>query len=410
MSQLDDFSHFPTPASPFHAGLSPSTRILRRLLNQVRHGRLNIVLPSGTSVSAQGTVPGPEANIAIKSWRSLRRLLTGGDIGFAQAYIDGDWETPDLTSVIRFAARNRDTLLSTLRGSRWMRLMHRLGHLLNANTKRGSRKNIEAHYDLGNDFYRRWLDPSMLYSSAIWNEKTPTLETAQEYKLQCIREKLALEGGEKILEIGCGWGALAGYLAEHGDACVTGITLSPSQLAWANAGLVETGQSDAVDLRLQDYRDVEGQFDRIVSIEMFEAVGEAYWPDYFAMLKRCLKADGRVVLQIISIEDARFEDYRRKADFIQKFIFPGGFLPSDKVLEQHLAKAGLVLKEVEHFGHSYAQTLAEWRRRFVSNWSEIEKLGFDHRFRRLWEYYLCYCEGGFKEGAINVGLYTIEHE
>jgi cyclopropane-fatty-acyl-phospholipid synthase len=227
--------------------------------------------------------------------------------------------------------------------------------------------------------------------------------------LQCIAEKLALEGGEKILEIGCGWGALAGYLAEYGDAHVTGITLSPSQLAWAQTAVKEVGKSDAVDLRLQDYRDVQGQFDRIVSIEMFEAVGEAYWPEYFATLKRCLKPGGRAVLQVISIEETRYENYRRKADFIQKFIFPGGFLPSDKVLERDLVKAGLVLTDTEHFGHSYALTLAEWRQRFIANWPEIEKLGFDDKFRRLWEYYLCYCEGGFEEGAINVGLYTIEH-
>ncbi len=190
---------------------------------------------------------------------------------------------------------------------------------------------------------------------------------------------------------------------------MTGITLSPSQLTWANAAVENVGLSEAVDLRLQDYRDVQGQFDRIVSIEMFEAVGETYWPEYFATLKRCLKPGGRAVLQVISIEETRYENYRRKADFIQKFIFPGGFLPSDKVLERDLAKAGLVLKETEHFGRSYALTLAEWRQRFIANWPEIEKLGFDDKFRRLWEYYLCYCEGGFEEGAINVGLYTIEH-
>ncbi|MCL7999907.1 cyclopropane-fatty-acyl-phospholipid synthase family protein [Brucella sp. 21LCYQ03] len=409
MSQLDETSPLPTPVTLGRLTWTPSARLLRRLLDQVRYGRLVIVLPSGKSLVAQGSLPGADAKIIINRWRSVRRMVTGGDIGFAQAYIEGDWTTPDLTSVIRFAARNRDTLLSTLRGSRFMRLVHRVGHLLNANTRRGSRKNIEAHYDLGNDFYRRWLDQTMLYSSAIWNEKTHSLESAQEYKLQCIADKLALEGGEKILEIGCGWGALATFLAEHGDAHVTGITLSPSQLAWANKVVSDAGQAEAVDLRLQDYRDVEGQFDRIVSIEMFEAVGEAYWPEYFATLKRCLKPGGRAVLQIISIEDARYENYRRKADFIQKFIFPGGFLPSDKVLERDVLKAGLVLKEIEHFGHSYALTLAEWRQRFISNWPAIEQLGFDDRFRRLWEYYLCYCEGGFEEGAINVGLYTIEH-
>ncbi|MDT6941030.1 cyclopropane-fatty-acyl-phospholipid synthase family protein [Brucella pseudogrignonensis] len=409
MSHIDEISPLPTVIARGFSGWSPSARLLRRLLNQVQHGRLTLVLPSGKVIYGQGSLAGPEAQIIIKSWRCLRRLLTGGDIGFAQAYIAGEWTSADLTSVVRFAVRNRDTLLSSLRGSVWMRALNRIGHLFNANTRRGSRRNIEAHYDLGNDFYRRWLDPSMLYSSAIWNETTHNLESAQEYKLQCIAEKLALEGGEKVLEIGCGWGALARFLAKHDGTHVTGITLSPSQLAWANQSIIEAGQEKDIDLRLQDYRDLEGQFDRIVSIEMFEAVGEAYWPEYFAAMKRCLKPDGRAVLQIISIEDSRYENYRRKADFIQKFIFPGGFLPSDKVLERDLMKAGLVVKEVEHFGRSYARTLAEWRERFVANWPEIEKLGFDDRFRRLWEYYLCYCEGGFEEGAINVGLYTIEH-
>ncbi|MDE1997287.1 MAG: class I SAM-dependent methyltransferase [Rhizobiaceae bacterium] len=290
-----------------------------------------------------------------------------------------------------------------------MRLAYRLRHAFNANTKRGSRKNIEAHYDLGNDFYRQWLDPSMLYSSAIWDETTPTLEAAQARKLERIREKLGLSGGETVLEIGCGWGALAADLAVEAKARVTGITLSTSQLAWAKAKALESGKSDDIDLRLQDYRDTEGKFDRIVSIEMFEAVGEAYWPGYFQMLKRCLNDAGSAVLQIISIEEKRFEDYRHGTDFIQKYIFPGGFLPSDSALRIEIAKAGLVLKEVEHFGRSYARTLAEWRHRFRTHWPAIAALGFDERFRRLWDYYLCYCEAGFEEGSINVGLYTIEH-
>lgn len=409
MSQLDEYHQLSASSRTERPAFSPSTIVLKRLLKQVQHGRLVLSLPGGEVIAVNGLLPGPEAKIAIVKWNSLRRLLTGGDIGFAQSYIEGEWTSPHLTSVIRFAARNRVTLTSTLRGSGWMRVLNRISHLLNANTRRGSRRNIEAHYDLGNDFYARWLDPSMLYSSAIWNETTHSLESAQKQKLQCIAEKLALEGGERILEIGCGWGALAGYLANCHNANVTGITLSPSQLAWAKAAVENGGLSDAVDLRLQDYRDVQGQFDRIVSIEMFEAVGEAYWPEYFTTLKRCLKPGGRAVLQVISIEEARYENYRSKADFIQKFIFPGGFLPSDKVLERDLTKAGLVLKETEHFGHSYALTLAEWRQRFIANWPEIAKLGFDDKFRRLWEYYLCYCEGGFEEGAINVGLYTIEH-
>lgn len=338
MSQLDEYHQLSASSRTERPAFSPSTIVLKRLLKQVQHGRLVLSLPGGEVIAVNGLLPGPEAKIAIVKWNSLRRLLTGGDIGFAQSYIEGEWTSPHLTSVIRFAARNRVTLTSTLRGSGWMRVLNRISHLLNANTRRGSRRNIEAHYDLGNDFYARWLDPSMLYSSAIWNETTHSLESAQKQKLQCIAEKLALEGGERILEIGCGWGALAGYLANCHNANVTGITLSPSQLAWAKAAVENGGLSDAVDLRLQDYRDVQGQFDRIVSIEMFEAVGEAYWPEYFTTLKRCLKPGGRAVLQVISIEEARYENYRRKADFIQKFIFPGAFCRQIKCLSATLRR------------------------------------------------------------------------
>jgi len=296
-----------------------------------------------------------------------------------------------------------------MRGSLPMRLANRLAHSLNANTKSGSRRNIEAHYDLGNEFYRQWLDSSMLYSSAVFDETTSTLEDAQANKLRRIAEKLHLSGGETILEIGCGWGALATHLAREHDAKVTGITLSPSQLAFANDAVTKADQSDRIDLRLQDYRDTHGRYDRIVSIEMFEAVGEAYWPSYFETLKSCLKPGGRAVLQVISIDEDRFETYRRKADFIQRYIFPGGFLPSQNAIEKSVEKSGLKLCEKELFGISYARTLAEWRLRFDAKWQTIALLGFDDRFRRLWDYYLCYCEAGFAEGAIDVGFYVIEN-
>ncbi|QND46021.1 class I SAM-dependent methyltransferase (plasmid) [Rhizobium lusitanum] len=409
MSSLEDFPGIPLDASTETDRLGFGGRLLERLLGNIRYGRLRIELPSGALIEKAGSEPGPDATIVVRRWRMLRRLLTGGDIGFAESYIHGDWATPDLTAAIRFAARNGEALAPAIHGTPLMRLFYRLGNLLNANTKRGSRKNIEAHYDLGNDFYKEWLDPSMLYSSAIWDSATPTLEAAQQRKLERVRQKLALSGGETILEIGCGWGALATHLACKADAKVTGITLSPSQLSWAKDAVFKAGQDEQIDLRLQDYRDTNGQFDRIVSIEMFEAVGEAYWPTYFQTLKRCLKQGGRAVLQIISIEESRFETYRRDTDFIQKYIFPGGFLPSDSALAAEVAKAGLRLTETEHFGKSYARTLAEWRVRFHAHWPAIAALGFDERFRRLWDYYLCYCEAGFEEGAINVGFYTIEH-
>ncbi|MDP9835707.1 cyclopropane-fatty-acyl-phospholipid synthase [Neorhizobium huautlense] len=409
MSQSDDFSEmmFANPGETARLGLGG--RVTEKLIRHLRYGHLKVVLPSGAVVEKTGPEPGPDATIVMRRWRALRRLVTAGDIGFAEGFIDGDWTTPDLTELIRLAARNGEALAPAIDGHVVMRLANRIGHLLNANTKRGSRRNIEAHYDLGNNFYKEWLDASMLYSSGIFDEDTSTLEASQRKKLDRIREKLDLEGGESVLEIGCGWGALAVDLAARAKANVTGITLSPSQLNWARTAVAGNGLSQQVDLRLQDYRDVHGKFDRIVSIEMFEAVGEAYWPGYFDTLKRCMKADGRAVLQIISIEPARYASYRGKADFIQKYVFPGGFLPSDQALAAAVNAAGLKLREVEHFGKSYARTLLEWRIRFLARWPAIAAQGFDERFRRLWLYYLCYCEAGFEEGSVNVGLYTIEH-
>lgn len=408
MSQLDDFSSISMGADDI-VGAGPAARLLNRMLGGLRFGRLRIVLPSGAVLTKSGAEHGPEATIVMHRWGLLRRLITSGDIGFAEGFMHGDWTTPDLTAVIRFAARNTEALAPAVQGSVLAKLLNRIRHFFNANTRRGSRRNIEAHYDLGNDFYSRWLDPSMLYSSAIWDETTRTLEAAQALKLRRIRDKLALEGGEKVLEIGCGWGALAVDLAVEADARVTAVTLSPSQLAWARDVAARSGKAGQIDLRLEDYRDLDGQYDRIVSIEMFEAVGEAYWPIYFETLKRCLKPEGRAVLQVISIEEKRFESYRRDTDFIQKYIFPGGFLPSDSAFAAAARRSGLLLKEVEHFGKSYARTLAEWRSRFVAEWPAIAASGFDQRFCRLWEYYLCYCEAGFEEGTIDVGFYTLEH-
>ena len=409
MSPFDDFSRMSLDASKDTDGLGFAGRLLLRLLRNIRHGRLRVMLPSGAVIEKIGSEAGPEAVIVIRRWRMLRRVIAAGDIGFAEGYLDEDWTTPDLTALIRFAARNTEALSRAVEGSPLMRLFNRAKHLLNANTKHGSRRNIEAHYDLGNDFYKEWLDPSMLYSSGIFDQSAQTLEASQQKKLERILEKLDLDGSKNLLEIGCGWGALAVFLAGRANARVMGVTLSPSQLAWAKDAAEKAEKSDQVDLRLQDYRDLDGQFDRIVSIEMFEAVGEAYWPNYFATLKRCLKPGGRVVLQIISIEEGRFDSYRRDTDFIQKYIFPGGFLPSDSALKAAVSKAGFVLRDKELFGKSYARTLAEWRARFHARWPAIAVLGFDERFRRLWHYYLCYCEAGFEEGSIDVGLYTIEH-
>lgn len=409
MTPFDNLSELPVQNTRVSGRMGLGTWLITRLLNNIHRGRLRITLPGGGTIEKSGTSEGIDAILVLHNWRAIRRLFVNGDIGFAEGFIENDWSTPDLTALIRFAAQNRDAFTKSMRGSLPMRLINRLAHGLNANTRRGSRRNIEAHYDLGNGFYRQWLDPSMLYSSAIFDLMTPTLEAAQQRKLERIAEKLQLTGNKDVLEIGCGWGALAIHLATQHNANVTGITLSPSQLRWAENAAEKTDKADRIKLKLQDYRDVKGQFDNIVSVEMFEAVGEAYWPSYFGTLKRCLKPGGRAVLQIISIEENRFDTYRRKADFIQKYVFPGGFLPSDSALEKAVGQAGLKLTEKELFGQSYALTLAEWRQRFHARWQTISLLGFDERFRRMWDYYLCYCEAGFAEGTINVGLYTIEH-
>jgi len=338
-------------------------------------------------------------------WRLIRR----GDIGFAESYIDGDWSSPDVAALIALAARNRAVLDRTLAGGRLSDTIERVKHRLRANTRQGSRRNIVAHYDLGNAFYARWLDADMMYSSALYpTDASATLEAAQAHKLDAIIAQLDLKGGERILEIGCGWGQLAKRLAESG-ADVVGVTLSPAQHRWATARIAEAGWENAVEIRLQDYRDIQGKFDRIVSIEMFEAVGEAYWPVYFERLSALLNPGGSILLQVITIDESRFDAYRNDVDFIQRYVFPGGMLPSPTHIGQLAQAAGLALREVRRFGASYALTLAEWHRRFQDAWPAIREQDrrFDERFRRLWEYYLKYCEGGFTAGAIDVGFYRL---
>jgi cyclopropane-fatty-acyl-phospholipid synthase len=396
-------------ASISSRGWDPRVRILERLLEGLRYGSLSVTLPSGQGFVRTGGEPGPEANVVLHRWRALRRLFTGGDIGFAQAWIDGDCSSPDLTALIRLAARNLHGLGVASQGSFFPRLAFRLQHLLNNNTRRGSARNIVAHYDLGNDFFRIWLDEAMVYSSAVWDGSTASLEAAQSRKIERVLELLDVRGGERVLEIGCGWGTLAVRLAEAGAARVTGLTLSPAQLEFVRDRAAARGSTSQLDFRLQDYRDVDGRYDRIVSIEMAEAVGEAWWPTYFGKIAGCLEPGGRAVIQVITIGEEHFDDYRRTVDFIQRYIFPGGCLPSKTVLNQQFERAGMRLVSQESFGLSYAHTLAEWRRRFHARWPEIARLGFDDRFRRLWDYYLNYCAAGFLEGVTDVGLYCVEH-
>ncbi|GAB0113999.1 class I SAM-dependent methyltransferase [Acidisoma sp. C75] len=380
--------------------------VLARLLRRLALGRLVIRLPEGGELVGEGAAPGPEATLLLHRWRPLVALLRRGDIGFAESYMAGDWTTPDLPRLIELAARNQSALGDLLDGSLPARLLNRMRHGRCANSKPGARRNIIAHYDLGNDFYARWLDEGMTYSSALYTAPGQSLEAAQAAKQDRVLDLLDLTGPEEVLEIGCGWGGLAERILGRA-ARVTGLTLSPAQLSYARGRLAAAIGAGRADLRLQDYRDTTDLFDRIVSIEMLEAVGEEFWPAYFAKLAACLRPGGLAVLQVITIAEEKFEAYRHTPDFIQLYVFPGGMLPSISVMRERIAAAGLSLEKLECFGLSYAETLAEWRRRFQAALPELRAAGMEEPFLRRWDYYLAYCEAGFRAGAIDVGLYQL---
>jgi cyclopropane-fatty-acyl-phospholipid synthase len=382
--------------------------IARKLVSMVVCGRLTIVTPGGTVIESPPGQPGPEGTMILHNWRGFRRLFLQGDLGFARGYLDNDWSSPDLAGLIGVADRNYDALTRYIDGYTLLRLANLLRHKLRANSKRGSRKNIEAHYDLGNDFYKLWLDPTMTYSSAIFASENEPLEEAQQRKIDRIVELMNVPKGGSALEIGCGWGALSRAIAGAGAGHVVGLTLSPSQRAHALAAIRGTDLEQKTDIRLQDYRDTTGTFDRLVSIEMIEAVGEEYWPVYFKTIHDRLVDGGHAIVQAITISEKRYEAYRSSVDFIQRYIFPGGMLPTPTIISEQAKNAGLKATCAETFGQSYARTLEIWRQRFHAQWASVAQLGFDERFKRMWEYYLAYCEAGFRNGTIDVGLYKLE--
>jgi cyclopropane-fatty-acyl-phospholipid synthase len=381
------------------------SRALLKRLQRIEHGRLTLVTPGGTVLGFGGLTAEPAVSIAIRDAAVARRLIFGGTIGFGEAYMDGLWDSPDLVALILLAVANERALGLDDDASVAMRLVERVRHALRRNSRRGSARNIAYHYDLGNDFYAAWLDPGMTYSAAMFDTETETLEAAQQRKYARVAALLELAPGQSVLEIGCGWGGFA-ELAAAQDSRVTGLTLSHAQRDYAQARLRNAGL--AAEIRLQDYRDVAGQYDRIASIEMIEAVGEKQWPRYFRRLRELLAPSGIAVLQAITIDEARFASYRRCPDFIQRYIFPGGMLPTPTALRRATAQAGLRLVEGPRFGLSYARTLALWQARFQAAWPRIAASGFDRRFKRMWEYYLAYCEAGFRARTLDVGLYRLE--
>ena len=381
--------------------LARDTRLLFELLDNLHGGMLEIRLPDGSSRLFGEGEHGVTLNVHDEAMFS--QVLARGDIGLAEAYLDGHWDSPDVTGLLTLLTRNRDALKKAIYGS-WRNLLAaRLRHWLNRNSRAGSKRNIMAHYDLGNDFYRLWLDRSMSYSSALYRAVDDgELESAQRAKYRRLLRRLHAEPGQSVLEIGCGWGGFAEIAVREGLQ-VTGLTLSPAQLEWARKRVPEA------DLRLQDYRDTSERFDHIVSIEMFEAVGERWWPTYFRTIARALKPGGRAVIQSITIRDDLFAEYRKGTDFIQQYVFPGGMLPSRSAFRAAAAKQGLTVHGEYAFGKDYARTLAEWRHAFENNWPQIAALGFDEQFRRLWRMYLSYCEAGFLAGNIDVVHFELAH-
>lgn len=388
-------------------GLPRLARLAFGVLLNIKRGVLTIVLPDGRRLRFSGHEPGEEAVMEIRDFGLARRFFAGGDLGAAEAFLDGMWDSPNITAFLELFARNRDALREKLYGLGIFRFGARIWHLFRRNSKSGSKRNIEFHYDLGNAFYRRWLDRTMTYSSARFSHPGQDLSEAQVNKYRSLAERIGLRREHHLLEIGSGWGGFAEFAASEIGCRVTGITISKEQLAFARERMAAKGLSDKVDIRYQDYRDVAETYDRIASIEMFEAVGEEYWPAYFSKIRDCLKPGGIAGLQIITIEDGVFASYRKGADFIQRYIFPGGMLPSPTALKEQVAKAGLTWVGNLDFGLDYAETLKLWRQRFRTAWPEIQPLGFDERFRRMWEYYLAYCEAGFRAGQIDVTQVTL---
>ncbi len=399
--------HTLAPArTPDRAAPPAAARIILKLLANLQHGALTLRTPDGER-RHYGDASAPIA-LELKNWNLFTLAMRSGDIGFAESYIAGDWATSDLAGLIELMARNRAQIESLVYGSWLGSLAYRIKHLLNRNSKKGSRKNIHAHYDIGNQFYQLWLDRSMTYSSALFTEESGrNLELAQGAKYRRILDQLDLAPGARVLEIGCGWGGFAEIAARGAGAHVTGLTLSIEQLEYARQRIHRAGLDDQVELYLRDYRDSVGSYDAVASIEMFEAVGESYWPSYFECIAGSLKPGGRACVQTIVIADELFERYRKGTDFIQQFIFPGGMLPSPSVFARLAAEHGLEVVDQFSFGVDYADTLAAWRKDFHAKLDAVRAQGFDERFILIWEFYLCYCEAAFRAGNTNVMHFTL---
>ena len=373
-----------------------------RMLQNLSIGSIKVTYPNNEKKIYKGKISGPIADVTFHTHKSIKNTILGGSIGFCEAVISGEISSKSLQKIAEIGASNESGLDTNGKGYKVFKLFNKFSHLFRNNSIKGAKRNISLHYDLGNDFYSYWLDETMTYSSAIFTKNNSHLKNAQLNKYDTIAKAVNIQKGEKILEIGCGWGGFLEFASKQYEAFVTSITVSKKQYEYTKNKIKQTNPKINPKVLLEDYRNIKGKFDKIVSIEMFEAVGENYWPIFFQQIKNLLKPNGAAALQVITINDEYFQNYRRYPDFIQKYIFPGGMLPSISSLEEPISNAGLKLISVKGFGKDYANTLAIWRKRFNQAWPEISKLGFDQKFKRMWNLYLCYCEGGFRAGSIDV--------
>jgi cyclopropane-fatty-acyl-phospholipid synthase len=377
-------------------GLPRYFRRVFKIMKSVKAGAVEFALPDGRVFTAQGKKAGPVARVDVIDPDCFARLVRDGDVGFLEAYMDEQWRSPNLQTFMDVVFLNSDQISTRFPGAGLVKVFEKIRHWLNSNSKRQARKNISYHYDLGNEFYGLWLDETMTYSSALFETGQESLETAQNQKYAQMCDLIGVKEGDHILEIGCGWGGFAEYAAGQRGAFVKGLTLSQEQHDYAVTRMEQAGLSDRVEIAMQDYRDETAQYDGIASIEMFEAVGEKYWPVYFDQVNRCLKEGAKASLQIITVPQERFTTYRNSVDFIQKYIFPGGMLPTEEILKREINRVGLDFDGIVDFRRSYSTTLRRWFDVFNAKWSDIAKMGFDERFRRMWNLYLTGCASGFE--------------
>ncbi len=383
-------------------------RLLNSFLSKIKYGKLEVEFPSGENKTFSGNIEGITASIKINNYKFLSYIFKRGSVGFAEAYIKGFYSTPNLTNLLMLSHKNETYFLDNINSNVLYLTLSKIKHFLNANSKSQSKKNIKYHYDLGNKFYEKWLDQSMTYSSAIFDNKNTNLSDAQINKYKKIAESLSLNESSKTLEIGCGWGGFSSYVAKNYKCKVDAITISKEQYNYTASKIQKEGLGEKVAVHFKDYREVDQKYSNIVSIEMFEAVGKKYWYNYFDVIQNSLSENGKGALQIITINEKRADEYQTRPDFIQQYIFPGGMLPTKKQLEISAKDVGLKCLEILSFGKSYAKTLNIWNSQFQESWNDVSTFGFDNKFKRMWEFYFSYCETGFLSSSTDVSHFLIK--